>query len=132
MLHVSTEKNGADRRWCIANDPDDFYLFNVTRIINAVDMDRSKFEILPSGAIGECELLVFDPKKLTDALFFKNTQMGSHYDIFASETVVETVKRARLTGFEFTPDWTSRLRRRSRVGHAPRACRAVYTSHLLL
>jgi hypothetical protein len=89
-----------------SNDPDDFYLFNVTRIIDAVDMKHSRFQILPSGAIGKCERLVFDPEKLQSALFFKNTQMGTFYDIFASQAVVDAVKKACLTGFDFTQVWS--------------------------
>ncbi len=90
-----------------SNDADEFYLFNVTRIINAVDMGCSKFLPLPSGAIGPCERLVFDPAQLKDALFFKNTQMGTYYEIFASEAVVEAVRKARLTGFDFVQVWES-------------------------
>jgi hypothetical protein len=89
-----------------SNDPDKFYLFNVTRIINAVDMVQSEFMPLPNGAIGPCERLVFDPNKLKDALFFKTTQMGTFYELFASEAVVNAVKKARLTGFNFKLAWT--------------------------
>jgi hypothetical protein len=60
------------------NDPDELFLFNVTRIINPVDMKQSKFFPLPSGALGHCEHLVLDPKKVpVDALFFKTTQLGN-------------------------------------------------------
>ncbi len=92
----------------LSNDPDIMYLFNVTRIINAVDMKRSRFMELPSGAIGPCEKLVFDPAKIPDdALFFKNTQMGPVTEIFATEAAVAAVKKARLTGHDFRLAWKS-------------------------
>ena len=91
----------------LSNDAEQFYLFNVTRIINAVDMERSKFMPLPSGSLGPCELLVFDPSKLQDAMFFRTTQLGSLYEIYASQAVADAVKKARLTGFEFTQVWES-------------------------
>jgi hypothetical protein len=91
----------------LSNDHDSFYLFNVTRVINAVDMKRSKFLELPSGAIGPCERLVFDPALVpSDALFFKNTQMGPVTEIFATERPMAAVNGAGLTGYEFRLAWT--------------------------
>ena len=89
------------------NDRDSFYLFNITRVINAVDMRRSNFMKFPSGAIGPCELLVFDPNKIPDdALFFKNTQMGPITEIFATQRMVDALKKARLSGYEFRLAWS--------------------------
>jgi hypothetical protein len=89
------------------NDRDVLYLFNVTRVINAVDMQRSKFLRFPSGGIMECERLIFDPTQFPDnALFFKNTQMGPVTEIFATEAAVAAVKKARLTGYEFRLAWS--------------------------
>jgi hypothetical protein len=91
----------------VSNDQEAFYLFNVTRIINAVDMKRSKFMKLPSGAIGPCELLIFDPALIpSDALFFKNTQMGPATRIFVTERAVAAVESAGLTGYEFRLAWS--------------------------
>jgi hypothetical protein len=90
-----------------SNDSDDFFLFNVTRIINAVDMKRSKFMPLPSGAIGPCERLVFDPKRIPGAaLFFKTTQLGAGCEIYATESAVRAVKQTRLTGYKFDLVWS--------------------------
>jgi hypothetical protein len=90
-----------------SNDPDEFFLFNVTRIINPVDMKQSKFFPLPSGALGHCEHLVLDPKKIpADALFFKNTQLGNWYPIYATEAAVDAVKKSRLTGYAFPLAWS--------------------------
>jgi hypothetical protein len=90
------------------NDPDIFYFFNVTCIINAVDMKRSKFMRFPSGRIMMCEQLVFDSELIPDdALFFKNTQMGPATEIFATEGAVAAVENADLTGYEFRLAWTN-------------------------
>lgn len=90
-----------------SNDPDDFFLFNVTRIINAVDMKKSKFFSLPSGAQGHCEHLVLDPKQIpTDALFFKTTQLGNWYPVYATEAAADIVRKSGLTGYEFRLAWS--------------------------
>ncbi len=91
----------------MSNDPEKFHLFNVTRVINAVDMKRSQFLTLPSGAIGPCQRLVFDPTLIpADAMFFKNTQMGPVTEIFATERAVAAVESTDLTGYEFRLAWT--------------------------
>jgi hypothetical protein len=92
----------------LSNDHDIFFLFNVTRVIDAVDMRRSKFMDLPSGSIGPCELLVFDPALIpSDALFFKTKQLGTATSIFATERAVAAVMAAHLTGYEFRLAWTN-------------------------
>jgi uncharacterized protein DUF1629 len=92
----------------LSNDHDTFYLFNITRVINAVDMKRSRFMELPSGSIGPCELLIFNPALIpADALFFKTTQMGPATRIFATERAVVAVLSASLTGYEFRIAWTN-------------------------
>lgn len=86
----------------VSNDHDVFYLFNVTLVIDAVDMARSKFMRFPSGGIMKYERLVFDATKIPDgALFFKTIQLGPVTEIFATERAVAAVKQATLTGYEF-------------------------------
>jgi hypothetical protein len=92
----------------LSNDRDILYLFNVTRVINAVDMNRSKFLRFPSGRIMTCERLIFDPALIpSDVLFFKNTQMGPATHIFATERAVAAVEQAYLTGYEFRLAWSN-------------------------
>jgi uncharacterized protein DUF1629 len=92
----------------LSNDHDTFYLFNVTRVINAVDMKRSEFMRLPSGGIMKYERLVFDPTAIPDeAIFFKTTQLGPVTEIFATEHAVVNVMEANLTGYEFRLAGTS-------------------------
>ena len=50
----------------LSNDHDTFYLFNVTRVLDAVDMKRSEFMRLPSGGIMKYERLVFDAATIPD------------------------------------------------------------------
>ena len=77
----------------MSNDPDTLYLLNVTRIINAVAMERSRFLRFDSGGIMKVERLVFDSTKLpTEAVFFKNTQIGACTEIFATEAAVQAVE----------------------------------------
>ncbi len=92
----------------IRNDPGEFFLFNVTRVINAVDMQRSRFVRFRDGGIMKCELLVFDPARLPqEAVFFKTTQMGKCTEIFATDSAVKAVEDARLTGSEFRLVWSN-------------------------
>jgi hypothetical protein len=95
----------------LSNHPEIVYLFNVTRVINAVDMQQSQFLELPSGAIGPCEHLVFDPTLIPNqAAFFKTTQMGPANTIFATQLAVDAVKRSGLTGHAFELAWTDESR----------------------
>jgi hypothetical protein len=92
----------------LSNDRDLVYLFNVTRVINAVDMSRSEFLRFPSGGIMKYERLVFDHKMIPDeAVFFKTPQLGPISEIFANDLAVAAVKRAGLTGYEFRLAWTN-------------------------
>jgi hypothetical protein len=91
----------------LSNDLDEYFLFNVTAVVNAVDMKQSKFFRLSSGKIGHCLKLVFDSAKIpSDALFFKNTQMGPITEIYATEAAKEAVENAGLTGYEFRLAWS--------------------------
>ncbi len=91
----------------LSNDRDLLYLFNVTRVIDAIDMKRSEFMRFPDGRIMHSTRLVFDPAKIPrDAFFFKSIQMGAVTEIFAIEAAVAAVKKARLTGYEFRVAWT--------------------------
>ncbi len=91
----------------LSNDHETLFLFNVTRVINAVDMKRSKFMRFPSGGIMKYERLVFDAKAIPDeALFFKTTQLGPITEIFATEQAVTAVERANLSGYNFRLAWT--------------------------
>jgi hypothetical protein len=91
----------------LSNDPETYYLLNVTRVINAVDMNRSKFLRFPGGGIMKYERLVLDPKAIPDeALFFKTTQLGPVTEIFATERAVATVEGANLTGHDFRLAWS--------------------------
>ncbi|MGD9722011.1 MAG: DUF1629 domain-containing protein [Pirellulales bacterium] len=97
----------------LSNDRDVPYLFNVTRVLNAIDMRRSKFRRLSTGRIMCYERLVFDPSKIPDEpIFFKTTQMGPVTEIFANEAAVEAVKKARLTGHDFRLVWSDKRSKR--------------------
>jgi hypothetical protein len=92
----------------LSNDRDTLYLFNVTRIVNAIDMTSSKFIRFPGGGIMECERLIFDAARIPDdTWFFKTTQLGAVTEIFATDAAVTAVKQARLTGYKFRLAWSN-------------------------
>lgn len=109
-LRPILERSGEILPVHLNNDRDMIYLFNVTCVVNAVDMKRSRFLQLPSGAIGPCEHLVFNPKLIPKGTsFFKNTQMGPATSIFLTERAVEAVIEAKLIGHDFYLAWSDRL-----------------------
>jgi hypothetical protein len=91
----------------LSDVPDRYYLFNVTRLIDAIDMKKSKFMRFPDGRIMKVERLIFDPaKEPVGAVFFKTTQLGPVTEIFATESAVRVVNDADLTGHDFRLVWS--------------------------
>jgi hypothetical protein len=91
----------------LSNDRDKLYLFNVTRLIDVVDVERSKFFEMPSGAMGYCEALALTPTKIPHGpVFFKTNQAVSVTSLFATEEAVSAVSNARLMGHDFVLAWS--------------------------
>jgi hypothetical protein len=86
----------------LSNDKDILYFFNVTREVDAVDMQNSEFMRFSDGGNMQYERLVFDLTRLPDEpVFFKTTQLGPITEVFANESAVGAIKKARLTGHDF-------------------------------
>jgi hypothetical protein len=86
---------------------EEFFLFNVTRIIDSVDVSRSKiFWSDDETEVLDIDVHVFFPERLEDAVIFKIPQLPT-WEIYVTDTFVDRVKSARLKGFWFPLIWST-------------------------
>lgn len=81
------------------------YVLNVTRIIDAMDEERSVFSRFPNGlGIQRVEEYVFHEPRVRDVPFFRLPFPGS--PIFVDESFKQRVEGAGLVGLEFSLIWS--------------------------
>jgi hypothetical protein len=86
---------------------EEYSLYNVTRVIDALDESRSeiiRFE--NSSRVLEIEVHCFFPDRIGATTIFKIPQVVTS-DVFVTDVFVDRVRSARLKGFEFTLLWSS-------------------------
>ena len=83
----------------LAFEEGEYYAFNVTRLSNALDEERSEFEYYPDGGIMEIVRHTFLPERLVGETIFKLPQSGVYE--YVTDPFVERVREAGLTGFLF-------------------------------
>ena len=83
-----------------------YVIFNVTRVIDALDEPASAVVYFPSsGRVAEIEKFVFKPEAVKDEWIFKIPQRpGAHN--FVTDRFVELVRHHKLTGFDFQRVWS--------------------------
>jgi hypothetical protein len=87
---------------------DEYYsIFNVTRVVDALDEPKSKLRLFSDGKIMDIDRHAFFPEKLKGIHIFKIPQ-SVLMDVFITDTFVDIVKTAGLKGFEFRPVWSSK------------------------
>lgn len=85
-----------------------FYVINITNVIQAVDIDKSKVVRFPSsGRIMKFESIAFFKEKLDNQPIFKISELP-RTQVFVSDSFRESVINNNLTGFKFTEVWESR------------------------
>jgi len=87
-------------------DGERLFLFNVTRVVDALDEDNCELERFSSGRIMDVESFSFFQRKLSGIIVFKIPQLIL-MDVFVTEPFVERVKTAKLKGFKFRLVWSS-------------------------
>jgi hypothetical protein len=88
-------------------DNQEFFLFNVTRVIDALDESKSAIErFKSSGRIMDIDRHAFIPEKIKEETVFKIPQMVT-MDVFVTDWFVHRVKFSRLKGFKFPLVWSS-------------------------
>ena len=86
---------------------EEYLLFNVTRVTDALDESRSEIiRFDDSPKILDIDVYCFFPEKIGNTTIFKIPQMVTS-DVFVTEEFVDRVRSARLKGFEFTLLWSS-------------------------
>ena len=84
-----------------------FFVFNVLNMVDALDEQHSSIVKFPDGRkILEIKQFAFQPSKLTGVDIFKLPQQPLGR-VFVSDSFMETVKNARLVGFNFEWLWAS-------------------------
>ena len=78
----------------------DYFAFNITLILDALDMDRSKIVRLSSGTIYNIDEYVLKASKIKNGTILKLKHNEKSYP-FVTEDFVNAVKKEGLTGFDF-------------------------------
>lgn len=85
---------------------EDLFLFNVTRLVDALDEENSRLERFDDGRIWDIKLYSFFREKLVTEAVFKLPQITSSW-VYATGPFVERVQAAGLRGFDFPLVWSS-------------------------
>jgi hypothetical protein len=88
-------------------DECDYSLFNITNVVDAVDLDASETVRYPDGGLSRIRSYVFRPKAVRDHWIFKIPQYAKGF-AFVTDRFVEVVHRAGLTGFGFELLWSDK------------------------
>jgi len=85
-------------------DGSDYHLFNVTRVIDALDEERSELAYFSSGRVMDVDRYEFRPEELEGETLFKLAQFPRSR-LYVTDAFVERAERAQLTGFDFGRLW---------------------------
>jgi len=83
-----------------------YFVFNVTNVIDALDEANCELERFSSGRIMDVVRYCFHEERLAGTTVFKIPQ-AVLMDVFVTDPFVERVKTARLKGFKFRLIWSS-------------------------
>jgi hypothetical protein len=88
-------------------DEAEWVLFNVTRIVDALDVPASKIAYFKStpGKVMAFDEMVFKPQALAGEIIFRIPQRSSS-DIFVTDAFVRLIEAHGLVGFELKPVWS--------------------------
>jgi hypothetical protein len=81
-----------------------YLAYNVTRVVNALDVERSEVKRFAEGGIMRIIRHEFRPDRLADEVVFKLPDVRKSA-VYVTDEFVERVKNADLTGFQFPPVW---------------------------
>lgn len=82
-----------------------YYVYNVTRILDALDTDKSDAIWFGPGRIMMMKRYAFRDAELEGATIFKVPQL--RVQVFVTEPFVERIESSGLTGFSFREVWRS-------------------------
>jgi len=91
----------------IACDGEQYFLFNATRLVDALDEANCEVERFSDGGILDITRYSFFQKKLEGVIVFKLPQKPL-WSVYVTDPFVERVKAAGLKGFKFPHIWSGR------------------------
>jgi len=90
----------------ISCDGEEYFLYNVTRLIDALDETNCELERFADGTILDIDRYSFFKEALIGVVLFKVPQ-NALGDVYVTDSFVARVKAAKLKGFEFRLVWSS-------------------------
>jgi len=87
-------------------DEGEYFLYNVTREIDALDLERCELDLYSSGRISHIKSYAFKPEVVRGEVIFKTPTLR-YSPIYVTDRFVERVESAGLRGFDFVPLWSS-------------------------
>ena len=86
----------------LACDDGDYVAFNVTVVIDALNVSRSEIVYFANGRVLDIKRFVFNSERLSNCVIFKIPQMRQSR-VFVTDRFVSTARDAKLRGFFFKP-----------------------------
>jgi hypothetical protein len=91
------------------DDGEDYFLFNVTRVIDALNEANCAMKRFTDGKLMYIVRHSFFPDRVAGVKVFKLPQIPL-MDVFVTDDFVKSVRTAKLKGFEFRPVWSDEIR----------------------
>lgn len=79
-----------------------FYVFNVTRVVDALDKEQSDLKRFSDGTIMRVVRYAFDPQAIGELSIFRVPELPTE---FVTQRFVDRVESAGLKGFAFSKIW---------------------------
>lgn len=86
-------------------DDGDYLAFNVTRLLDALNLERSQIQYFSDGSVMDVQQYEFIAERLMGVPIFKLPQLAVS-DVFVTDAFVQRVQDCGLTGFLFRPVWS--------------------------
>lgn len=83
---------------------DTYYAYNVTRVVDSLDVDRTRAVWLAPGRILDAQAYAFHPERLRDIAIFKIPQLLGA-PVFVTDLFAERLRNSGLTGFALEFLW---------------------------
>jgi len=90
----------------LTSDAGQFYAYNVTHVVDALDEHRSEVKRFRDGGIMRVVRYEFRPEIVADLAIFKVSQL-TRGPVFATDVFAKRVREAHLKGFVFEEVWTA-------------------------
>src|SRR5262245_60868431 len=86
----------------LASNAKDYVAFNVTNIIDALNVNHSEIVYFPNGKVLDIKRFVLNSEPLYQSVMFKIPQMPLSR-VFVTDHFVDSVRDSKLKGFVFKP-----------------------------